>query len=1412
MVDYTILNGYVKNGKTLGKENLGLEEVKGVVVANEFANLNHENEVNNSQVLAQGKTQIKVASEDKARTMNITTKITDIGESRVVYTQNGSKVLDIADSGKNTVKQYGAGVNVGTPAKFQSVAEMSKGSDTEFFYNFDRYGYWQSDYRIEYEIVLEASADYMAGLRSSNRGEYTGPVAGKYTYTKAIPVGEDISWTDYEFIQRIFTNSNGLTSDDNTTGTYKLGKVYVKTQTKDDISDDISFKTFCNDYLNTYHFTEWVNSNNGQWVKFIDNNADGVCEYAFLTQYTLDEVISSYTNKAGDTVMQYVRFDDDDHTDKRDDYTVRYMEDDEAIERDVAVGDIVLAARIDNQILVSKPETVTTSVNSYNYKTDEIAAADGETYGQSGIGYADVGMQYLIGAMAPKTTYEMFLDKFGFVRAYRQPGGTQYALVTELYYTNNAQGNLVQNWPMKVELVMPDENGKPVSKEYDVANVATTALRGTAPWTLINNVAQAGNFYNWLQPAISHLGVTWTGMTPIRQTPSISASRTATFWKLDQQVIRDVTGLNASTEFDYGKQKYYSINPTTGMVSNTLDAEWNPTVSFTNVAVVGIDGNSATIDGAATVKLNGNGVATGLRNANDYAVDYIQLDHTKDVAAGAASYTIGGLAAYQSENNYVVHADKDTEIYVVSDNDVQYFKGYTNMPKLTNKDNNIHAAYAVARNTNKDSGTKAYWMADVIVYEVETWNDLSKASISLAYYTAFQQMQSANGVTINTLNNKTDPAKVDLIPSNLAWGTTNNWWSNWGFNAVTGYGWQGYGFYQLYNTTDAVDGVMTAAAIEYIGEKYNKNGIYAGTVTREVETAIKGGYIPVNMNPNSKNADGTLKTEGHISIATGKIYSVTDGRRTNDTWQARYWEANNLQYNNTQWSDVKADDQIIWVGAGTKSTTVDSAAFIVDLGNTNQNVDPLLNNYDLYYWTPQWLKDIYADIMEEQSADAPTVDDNGIDFTDAKVGGKAVAGGKVTLDDNVAADVATTVTFKTNADVIGVMKDGVAKTGTTTTDLDGVKTWTLTEAVAATGTTTRTVTYDIILRMTDAKDPTKTYQRNETITVTVNPASTDKGIKSITVRGVDAVPGSTANTWTVNLTAAQADTSSTAADLVVVTTDSKAKSIAVAQTTATAPNVAPTKGTTDGSIFTAAHTANTFTNDAVFTVTVTDEGDNVGTTQTVTIKVSTPVTGPTLAASDTASKSGYSAQTGTQADPHILTVGAKVDITNLSLTDAVGIIPNGSVATVSQYLKVTDAASEETTAVKNGDTIVLTTRGAAGTETKTTYVKMVNEKLSATPTYAAATGITGTPANLRIVLDNTKNDPVAMTSAITGWTVSSTYSGTVTATATYSQDNISMTDLTLAKGDIIVVATITLKDADGAVIGTQTENILVTHD
>ncbi len=1006
MVNYDQRTGYYELEQSLGYKVFQLEELEGVVVANEFANLN------TNQVLAEGKTQIQVADETNTRTLNISSDLTDIGESRYVYTQDTSKVLAMGDTGKNVVKENnGAATDISSASKFQSAAGMPQASDIEFYVNFDRVGTYTCDQRLEFSVTFqsrtaESSFCSYAGVDISkvaaednenllNNGatddddwtvtDSTGNVTrtavvnGDYvtsypvTYHKIIRAGLIISQSDLDVIYGIFgaadNTDNNYFSKDAITGDVFVGTVSTNPtlREEEDLSNKISFNTFFNEYINDVTYdTSWVESYNGEWVKFIDNDNDGRCEYAFLTLSTLDEVMDTYT-KDGNTILVYNDFSDND-------VKVRYLD------GTPALGDKVLYSVIDNQILVEPAKNETVKVSAYSWRDDQITTDKG-TYGQSGI-YNSTEMQEQIDTMDENVEYIVYFDHFGYVRAYELATKPQYALVTEIYGNNVSNGNLVNTNSLTIELAIPNSDTSVDKAEYVWTN-PNSDLRALVPWTTVRSTVGAYEYYNYLQPAISHLGVTRTGFGPVRYTPVFTQNNgnivNWTFWNKALQNVKSINALGQNTarneisgEFNYGSYNY-------GAGTTPV------TTSFTNIGIASVGDGKATVTGAAQLKLNKDGSVAwydtngnGVWDANErarYAVDYVQLS-TNDVVAKSVRYGIDGDPAYVAQNNNYVNAVDSTEYYIIYDGGVVYFKGFNNFPGLNGADNTIHAAYAVARDTSADNSGNPYWVADVIVYEVKSLDNTALTSVALAYYTPNRTSGSVQ--QINTLNSKYGPL-VQLVPGNYGWNAPNGQW---------GADYAGYGFYALYNDTEPVDNVMTASRITRIQNNlrtdgnYGKNNIHAGIVTRVSELATGGAYIDVAVNA------GAANTTNVSLAATDQIYSITSSQNLTDAWYG-YNEANLLRYNNIGSSQVKVGDLVIWVGEyKLNSDSVKSSAnFIVDLGNTLPATNPN-SNLDLYNATPTFLTrgtqssignigtgsayGEWQNIMDEQSYNAPT--------------------------------------------------------------------------------------------------------------------------------------------------------------------------------------------------------------------------------------------------------------------------------------------------------------------------------------------------------------------------------------------------------------------------------------------------------
>ena len=1019
MVDHNILNtnngnqGYTEIDETLGYKTFKLEQIEGVVTGNEFADLK------STQVLDKGQTQLQ--TEDSLRDLAISTRITDVGESRYAYI-TGSKVLAMGDTGLNKVTEFGHASDITTTAKFNATAEMPAASNIEYYIDFGRVGSYTCDQRIEFVVTFNTAGTgrTLTELVEDFEDEYvrwdatTGndlvasvgmtvvagtdpvgnPASTTVTYSKIIRAENDISDQDLDVIRGIFAAAD----NNNVAGTaYEgiEGDVFVGTFSSNiadteerDLSNKISYKKFVEEYINDEIFdANWNQSYNGDWVKFVDNNGDGKAEYAFRTTSWLDEAIDTYTNKDGDTVTQFIRFNDDDtYIENGWSWTVRYLDNDgNDTDKIPAVGEKVVCSLIDNQVLVEPAVDETVTVTDYSWKDDIITTDKGE-YGQSFIGNA-TQMQERISTMADNTEYKVYFDHFGYVRAYELPGGTQYALVTEIYARNNANGNLQQSWPMTAELVVKDAN----AAEYNLSGGTRSPFVSAYAWGDIYNYAAVGNYHNYLQPATAHYGVSTTGFAPVLSVPSFGDEQ-YTFWSRNKQLANDIDSMTAGDVFEYGSYVFDE----TAWKANAANGISEKTVSFTNVAVTNINDDTVTLTGAAQLRRDKAGNILlwndGARDHARYAVDYVEL--TKDnVVSGQTRYNISAdYTGWQGNagNNYV-SATHNTEYYIVYNGGVYYFTDYVNMPALT-ADNNIRAAYAVARDTSADNANQPYWVADVIVYEVENWDDSAKTSTALVYYNPSRNDQQVQ--LLEVLDNKNDPAMVNVIPNPLSW-SADAWRNDFGPQYA------GYGFYQLWDGEKRESGELAVSDIIYIDGinhtghtsntthadgsrcgtpgadlRWNSNLVYAGTVINEVEVGVNGTYLNVDT-----DGDGDTNVSLRINdSANSNVYSITTDRNLGSSWN--YNEADTLRYNNVQSSGIKAGDRIVWVGNSAINVggwnNTQSAAFVVDLGNQNSNYAmwlntaqflaqyPVNNTTDLDPDVGLWL-----DILNEQTP-APT--------------------------------------------------------------------------------------------------------------------------------------------------------------------------------------------------------------------------------------------------------------------------------------------------------------------------------------------------------------------------------------------------------------------------------------------------------
>ncbi len=212
----------------------------------------------------------------------------------------------------------------------------------------------------------------------------------------------------------------GDTGNNNTFSTGASTKIY------DDYIDDLDLiagtKYFLNFESSTVIKKNYV-TDNGEWLKVIDNNDDGDVDYVFVTTFEMTEVASIAKN--GTVTLE-------------NDVASKYFK----MSEEVAVGDVVIYTKIDDNQFVDIADSFEGQAEKYTFRTD-VLTVDGEDYGQSGIDYTALGYKLEIKNAERKTDYVFYQDHFGYIRFFAEPVGAdgELVLLTNAYYQTGREGN-----------------------------------------------------------------------------------------------------------------------------------------------------------------------------------------------------------------------------------------------------------------------------------------------------------------------------------------------------------------------------------------------------------------------------------------------------------------------------------------------------------------------------------------------------------------------------------------------------------------------------------------------------------------------------------------------------------------------------------------------------------------------------------------------------------------------------------------------------------------------------------------------------------------------------------------------------------------------------------------------------------
>ena len=1039
-VEYSALipGGYTKSGETLGMREFGLEKVSGVVMANEWANLEGDS------VAKADTTVMKV--DEKNVTVNKGTELDAVGLTYNAYIANGEGSVKRAltlEAGDNTVA-FNEGKAVATNSSDQSWTSIQKLADeegisikdnTEFFINYSQA--WNEDvtseYLIRYAIAKDSASaaeeEYLTGIENKTK-----PVDGHTVISRtiafnnginaegnpqtttldcwvvAIRPGKLINTIDQGIMEKIFYTADRIGDNLNETGVtgalrdYAIGEVYVGTTSMKDYSDTMSWNEFREEYFeDTLKSRRFNTCEMGNSLRIVDNDGDGEAEYALKIAYTQAQAISGSADAL--ILSDGLRMS-------------KYSDNNLYSPDELALDDIINYYIIDGKLSAWKADKVTGTISDKSFQHITVTVTDGETYGQSGINN-ETRLDENILAMADRTEYNMYLDEFGYIRTYELAQGKQYALLTEIYPTNGQNWNYVTSRRYIAEMQI----GADTREEYLVSNASSDIFysynrSGSNSWTNSgyvwtqfsnqNNQGIGDSYYNYLQPAVAHLGynrdLAYSATNPngnnLNNGSTTALSYTDAIWG---RTVYQMTG----DAFDYGTPKDIngkSINDTFN--DSPVNTPVDQSFSYTNVALYTMDGEEVllstaaqkatdrtgnqlyrTVDGiAATVAGGKNAGAYEVKNMADwqtwylanitgaspagfntwfynllnndvdgngrvemyevYATDYVQLVTNQDYPAGNRHFTIAAdyNTKYFTNSNTYVDAVDGTEFYIVGPNKVLHVVGYSNLPAID--DSTIRAAYAVAKNTAKDQDSRDYWVADVIVIEV---NDIASDfdSISLMYYNPNENFNSVR--YIKSLNDSwrslqpdyENKAMMDVVPSNVSGGGS----SAWGNHSWTA---GDYGFYFLYNTDLQSEGSLTAGnAKKVVRGEYNKNGIFAATVSR-IEELVSSNYIDVTYE------DGTGVRHEYLTVNSSN-YETPVYRISTDLGVTSAGEI--TLDNDLRISDVQPGDKIIYVYKHGENGR--QVSYIVDIAR-DINSDGIDENH-----IPAWLYDVVNGLWED---------------------------------------------------------------------------------------------------------------------------------------------------------------------------------------------------------------------------------------------------------------------------------------------------------------------------------------------------------------------------------------------------------------------------------------------------------------
>lgn len=487
-------------------------------------------------------------------------------------------------------------------------------------------------------------------------------------------------------------------------------------------------------------------------------------------------------------------------------------------------------------------------------------------YSQSEIDNA-TRLDQRIEQMSENVNYRMYLDAFGRIRAYEPVDGNRYALITEMYYGNYRNNRYVLNDVLTAEMKAGDEGitERVVNNPYD------------------------NNFLLDIVDITANQRDNWFDLNTVMENLCINGTASNYVEDLYQDIVTQANWndvVHAANPADWAKNVV--LQPATAHLGFAADQSRYAKDIFrnatTNIAryVVNTDG-TVTLSTAAQKSYNANGTLAG-----GFSTDYVQLTSSSVRKGQNVFPATVDTASYNSN----VNAVNETEFYIVSNNGVEHFVGYSNLPAISN----IRAMYAVARNNSTDKDNLKYWIADVIVIEADNYSAQPDDYLFVLGRADYVGTLSNSRQAVGTQNVLAISAKqggaIRITPTSY----------NWGSNTVKP------GIYKAYGVAEVESGLYSVATLREVDPRQVNNALNPESVNTSgfnlragVVTKLWGlnDRISVEMTSPNGIVERTINLQGQaLSVIQDGSGFISVGSRMNGD----YWS--NL---------VNNKHQIIWV-------------------------------------------------------------------------------------------------------------------------------------------------------------------------------------------------------------------------------------------------------------------------------------------------------------------------------------------------------------------------------------------------------------------------------------------------------------------------------------------------------------------